>query len=254
MEYQRMTSTSGSSTQTLFWSFAGHGMFQTGSSALPRDYLSEERGDQTNLIINYMPQDMNEPELRRLFNEYGEIRKHRIIRHAGSGLSCCYGFVDFISPRQATAAQQSLDGTVIRGKRLKVSFARRPGDELKNCNLYVAHLPSYINEKILREMFSVYGNVLDVNVMRNKITREPTGVAFIKFGNHREAELAKYGLDRHNMEGGNRPIKVKFVDNPKNSKQNHTSNGLQFKYLGDFPQSMKRRQGMDSQEDFKRSR
>ncbi|XP_043655283.1 ELAV-like protein 1 [Drosophila teissieri] len=247
-----------STIQPLSWGYAGSEMFQTGSQVPPLINNASSR-EQTNLILNYLPQDMGESEVRRLFSKFGEIRKAKIIRHR-SGISCCYGFVDYVSTRQAAAAQAAMDGYETRGKRLKVAFARPSEDQPRNSNLYVANLPTYMDDKKVRELFATYGNVLDVNLLRHKFNRISRGVAFVHFENWRDAEMAKYGMDRYMIEGAFRPLTVKFVERPSKGPPtarggNLTSSGLQFKLQGnDSPPISKRRQEKDDEPESKRSR
>ncbi|XP_037730572.1 sex-lethal homolog [Drosophila subpulchrella] len=252
----------GSSNQTLTWSYANYGMFQTGSQVQPPVDQFDGRGGGsglTNLIVNYLPRDLMESELRHMFSKYGEIRKHKVIRDPRSGRSSCYGFVDFVSARQAAAAQICLDGHVLRGKRLKVSYARSTDDQVRISNLYVSHLPSHMDEQKVRELFSSYGTILDVNVLRYKFTRKPRGVAFVRFEKHRDAETAKYSMDGYLFKDAIRPITVKFVDRLKKKQNqetrgpNETSTGLQFQD-NHKPPNFKRRQNMKNQRDAKRPR
>uniref|UniRef100_A0A6P4ERF4 ELAV-like protein 1 n=1 Tax=Drosophila rhopaloa TaxID=1041015 RepID=A0A6P4ERF4_DRORH len=266
---QENRTSSDSSNQTLRWSYADHGSFQTGDPEVPLANQHSGRGGPTNLIINYLPQDMKEAELLEMFSEFGEIRKLKIIREPISGLSCCYGFVDFVSARQASAAQIALDGRRLRGKWMKVAFARPSCDQNRNVNLYVAHLPSFMDEQRLNDLFSSYGRVLDVNVLRNKITKHSRGVAFVRFERHQDAEAARCALDQHRLSGSYRPIMVKESNrqldppHPGRGGANHTSNGLQFKFHqhssqrrrnNTSPAISKRRKEQEPQQDHKRSR
>ncbi|EDX12804.1 sex-lethal homolog [Drosophila simulans] len=208
-----------STVPTLCWGYAGiRGMFQTGGPVDPPPSRPEVR-NKTNLILNYLPQDMTESELHRLFSKYGEIRKAKVIRHRDTGISCCYGFVDFVSERQAAAAVYNLNGYETRGKRLKVAFARPT--EYENTNLYVANLPTYMDEKKIRELFAPYGKLLDVTLLRHRFNNKFRGVAFLDFELARDAEEAKYGMDRYMIKGAFKPLKVKFVERAKSGPTSH---------------------------------
>ncbi|XP_070073769.1 sex-lethal homolog [Drosophila takahashii] len=263
-----------SSNQTLRWGYAGHGVFQTKTPVQnPVDQFAGRGGGGdgggggnglghlTNLIINYLPHDMTESELRHTFSRFGEIRKHKIVRDPRTGKSSCYGFVEFVSPRQAAAAQICMDGYEVRDKRIKVSYARSSDDQVGQTNLYVAHLPSFMDEQRVRELFASYGPVLDVNVLRSKYDRQPRGVAFVRFEQQRHAEMAKFGLNQHLIRGSFKPLQVKFVDRSSKggNQANRTSNGLPFKFYrqgNGQPPGFKRRQDMENQQnqDSKRPR
>ncbi|KAH8243910.1 hypothetical protein KR032_011283, partial [Drosophila birchii] len=86
--------------------------------------------DQTNLIVNYLPADMTEDELFKIFGSIGQIYKLKIIRERHSGRSLGYGFVDFKNARAARIAQVMCDQYEIRGKLLKVAFARPRSEDI----------------------------------------------------------------------------------------------------------------------------
>lgn len=55
------------------------------------DHMADEAKDaQTNLIINYLPQNMSQDELRSLFSSIGEVESAKLIRDkvAGKYLHC----------------------------------------------------------------------------------------------------------------------------------------------------------------------
>ncbi|XP_017053191.1 sex-lethal homolog [Drosophila ficusphila] len=239
-----------SSHQKVQWSFASFEGSPTGGRTPPRVDEIARRGDLTNLIINYMPQDMMESELYDLFSNFGEIRKHKVVRHVDSGLSACYGFVEFISARQATAAVNALDGYQVRNKNLRVAYARPPGDLNRNSNLYISHLPAFMDEQRVRDLFSSYGPVMDVNVLRNKYTKRSRGVAFVRFEHYRDAEMARHNLDQHLLNGAYKPITVKYAE--RQAESHRTSNGLQFRFQQQPP--YKRRQDQETRQEPKRSR
>ncbi|XP_030374387.1 sex-lethal homolog [Scaptodrosophila lebanonensis] len=166
----------------------------------------------TNLIVNYLPQDMLERELYDLFAKFGSIRRLKIIRDLRTGYSFGYGFVDFVEPKPAAFAQLCVDGREVRGKRLKVSFARPQSEAIKNANLYVSYLPPHFTEKILGNMFKCYGKILEINILRNKYTGQSRGIAFVRFDQHMSAEMAREVLNNYTPPGSDRPLCVKFVE------------------------------------------
>jgi RNA recognition motif-containing protein len=51
-----------------------------------------------------------------------------------------------LTPEDATRAIDQLNGYEIENKRVKVAYARPAGENRKNNNLYVAHLPHNYSE------------------------------------------------------------------------------------------------------------
>lgn len=57
-------------------------------------------------------------------------------------------------------------------------------------SLYVGNLHPYVNEAMLQEIFSTLGPVLEVKVIKDKVTGMSAGYGFVKFLDHRVADLA----------------------------------------------------------------
>ena len=70
-----------------------------------------------------------------------------------TGYSYGFAFINFVNEESAIRAIKCLNGYTIRGKRLKVSYARPAGDELRETNLYITNLPRTITEQQLDVIF-----------------------------------------------------------------------------------------------------
>lgn len=51
---------------------------------------------------------------------------------------------------------------------------------MKESNLYISNLPKDITEKDLDRIFGEYGEIIQRNVLKDKITGLPRGVAFVR--------------------------------------------------------------------------
>jgi len=63
------------------------------------------------------------------------------MRDFRTGYSYGFGFVNYQKADDAIRAIQTLNGLQIQNKRIKVSYARPPGEDRKETNLYVTNLP-----------------------------------------------------------------------------------------------------------------
>lgn len=169
-------------------------------------------GSGTNLIVNYLPQDMTDRELYALFRTLGPINTCRIMRDYKTGYSFGYAFVDYCSEQDAIRAIKSLNGVTVRTKRLKVSYARPGGETIKDTNLYVTNLPRTITEDQLDVIFGKYGLIVQKNILRDKITGLPRGVAFVRYNKREEAQEAISALNNVIPEGGNQPLTVRVAE------------------------------------------
>ena len=77
-----------------------------------------------NIYVGNLHFNVNEEELKEIFEEFGEIMSVRIITDKQTGRSKGFGFVEMIKEEDASAAIENLDGTEIRGRRVKVNRAR----------------------------------------------------------------------------------------------------------------------------------
>lgn len=58
------------------------------------------------------------------------------------------------------------------------------------CELYISNLEEEISEQILFNIFSVYGHIIGVKIMRHLLSRKSRGFAFITYKNQKSAEKA----------------------------------------------------------------
>lgn len=70
-------------------------------------------------------------ELRRMFERYGDIGDVHIPRDRHTRQSRGFGFVRFVSKRDADYAVSKMDGRYVDGREIRVSFAKydRPIDD-----------------------------------------------------------------------------------------------------------------------------
>ena len=79
-----------------------------------------------NLYVGNLNFGITENELRDLFNRYGKITAVTIIRDRYTNRSKGFGFVVMSNPLEAGQAIKQLDGTPLRERNIKVSWARPP--------------------------------------------------------------------------------------------------------------------------------
>lgn len=97
-----------------------------------------------------------------------------------TGYSYGFGFVNYLNEEAAQRAIKCLNGYPLRNKRLKVSYARPQSDDIKETNLYITNLPRTITEEQLDIIFGKYGTIVQKNILRDKLTGQPRGVAFVR--------------------------------------------------------------------------
>ncbi|ROL51194.1 ELAV-like protein 3 [Anabarilius grahami] len=80
----------------------------------------------TNLIVNYLPQNMTQEEFKSLFGSIGEIESCKLVRDKITGQSLGYGFVNYVDPNDADKAINTLNGLKLQTKTIKVRELSSP--------------------------------------------------------------------------------------------------------------------------------
>ncbi|XP_063541382.1 sex-lethal homolog isoform X2 [Cydia strobilella] len=166
----------------------------------------------TNLIVNYLPQTMTEKDLYAMFMSIGPIESCRVMKDFKTGYSYGFGFVNFTREEDAARAIDTFNGYQLRNKRLKVSYARPSGDDIKETNLYVTNLPRAVTEDQLETIFGKYGRIVQKHILRDKSNGSPRGVAFVRFDKREEAQEAIAALNNVIPEGGTEALSVKVAE------------------------------------------
>ena len=69
-------------------------------------------------------------------------------------------------------------------------------DPKDNCNLYVAGIPRRTTEDSLRKIFSPFGSILNVHIIKDFHTKQPRGFAYLLYKSGREANDAIRQMDQ----------------------------------------------------------
>jgi len=182
------------------------------------DSINVHSDDNCNLIINYLPQDIQDAYLRDLFEEFGEIESAKVVRERGSKKCLGYGFVKYKKEADAQHAVSMRNGYEIGRKRLKVSFARPSSEKIKNCKLYITNLPRNYSQNDVTKLFSRFGEIIECRVLRDQDNSGNKGVAFVQFAEKREAEAA-LSLNGERPSGSDRPMVVKYAEGQQKKRE-----------------------------------
>ncbi|MGD2042258.1 MAG: RNA-binding protein [Acidimicrobiia bacterium] len=78
----------------------------------------------TNIFVGNLPFTTSSSELEELFASYGAVSRAQVITDRDTGRSRGFGFVEMDNDNEAQQAIESLDGTDIGGRQIKVNVAR----------------------------------------------------------------------------------------------------------------------------------
>ncbi|KAF5286579.1 hypothetical protein FQA39_LY16262 [Lamprigera yunnana] len=181
----------------------------------------ESIDNKTKLIVNYIPQFATEQELAAIFSEVGFIENIRIMRDYRTGYSYGFGFVKYTNPEHAAKAIDVLNGVKMRNKRLKVSYSRPPGQDMKDSNLYITNLPKDVTEKDIDRIFGEFGEIIQRTILKDKITGMPRGVGFVRYSKTEEAQSAIVALNGKIMENALLPLNIRVAEDHGKQKAHY---------------------------------
>lgn len=81
-----------------------------------------------NIYVGNLPYNMNDPELREVFEEYGAVDSATVIKDRYTGKSRGFGFVEMPDNGEAQAAIDGINGQDFDGRSLTVNEARARED------------------------------------------------------------------------------------------------------------------------------
>ncbi len=77
-----------------------------------------------NIYVGNLARDVEESDLRQVFEGFGEVSKVTVIKDKFSGEPRGFGFVEMSNKAEAQAAITGLNGTELNGQTLNVNEAR----------------------------------------------------------------------------------------------------------------------------------
>ncbi|KGN47451.1 flowering time control protein FCA isoform X2 [Cucumis sativus] len=172
------------------------------------------------LFVGSVPRTATEEIIRPLFEEHGNVIEVALIKdkRTGQQQGCC--FVKYTTSEEADRAirnlhnQHTLPGGV---GPIQVRYADGERERLGavEYKLFVGSLNKQASEKEVKEIFSPYGVVEDVYLMRDEM-KQSRGCGFVKYS-HRDMALAAINALNgiFTMRGCDQPLSVRFADPKK---------------------------------------
>ncbi|KAJ0984334.1 hypothetical protein J5N97_002690 [Dioscorea zingiberensis] len=200
-----------------------------------------EGGNFAKLFIGSVPRTATEEEIRPLFEEHGEVIEVALIKdkRTGQQQGCC--FIKYASSEEADRAIRALHNqyTLPGGSGpIQVRYADGERERLGAVEhkLFVGSLNKQATEKEIEEIFSPYGHVEDVYIMRDDL-KQSRGCGFVKFSGREMAIAAMTALNgTYVMRGCDQPLIVRFAD-PKKPRPGESRGGPAFGGPGFGPRS-----------------
>ncbi|KAL5700320.1 hypothetical protein ACHQM5_025778 [Ranunculus cassubicifolius] len=199
-------------------------------------------GSFAKLFVGSVPKTATEEEVRPLFEEYGHVIEVALLKdkQTGQQQGCC--FIKYATSEEAERAIGGLHNkcTLPGGiAPIQVRYADGERERLGTVEhkLFVGSLNKQAAEKEIQEIFSPYGRVEDVYIMRDEV-KQSRGCAFVKFSDKDMAATAIAALNGiYVMRGCEQPLTVRFAD-PKRPRGGDSRSGPAFGGIGSRPQTL----------------
>ena len=203
-----------------------NGMLMNGKQVYVGRFERKERKLQslqenfTNLYVKHFDPSVSEDELRKYFEEYGEIESFNCQINKGAENSGVL-YVNYKNHEDASDAIEEADGAspegiILPGKKLvvtrhqkkqerefikKASQKERQQELLKFTNLYVKNLDDSVTSEILKEAFSEFGQLMSCKVMTHPDSIVSKGFGFVSFKDSGAAKQATESMNGRMLSG-----------------------------------------------------
>lgn len=74
-------------------------------------------------------------------------------------------------------------------------------------NIFIGSIPFSVSDDTINQLFAKYGQVLSVNIIKDKFSGQSRGFAFVEMSTDEEAQKAIQGLNNYSLEGRNLVVK-----------------------------------------------
>ncbi|KAL3754054.1 hypothetical protein ACJRO7_001317 [Eucalyptus globulus] len=163
------------------------------------------------LYVGDLHPDVSDGLLFEAFTEFKSLSSVRVCRDSSSGRSLCYGYVNFVSPADATRAIETKNNTLLHGKVIRVAWSCRDPDARKNgkANVFVKNLADSVDNVGLKDVFKKFGEILSCKVAMSDDGKS-RGHGFVQFDGEDSANAAIENLNGSDV-GGKKIYVAKFV-------------------------------------------
>ncbi len=86
--------------------------------------MEPDKENRMNIYVGNLADDVNEDDLREVFEVFGQVESVNILKDRFTGKSKGFGFLEMPSRDEAQTAIKDADGTDLKGTTIKVNEAR----------------------------------------------------------------------------------------------------------------------------------
>ncbi|XP_033835415.1 nucleolysin TIAR isoform X1 [Periophthalmus magnuspinnatus] len=181
---------------------------------------STQKKDTSNhyhVFVGDLSPEITTEDIKAAFAPFGSISDARVVKDMTTGKSKGYGFVSFYNKLDAENAIQHMGGQWLGGRPIRTNWATRKPPAPKsvqessskqlrfedvvnqsspqNCTVYCGGIQSGLTDHLMRQTFSVFGQIMEIRVFPDK------GYSFVRFSSHDSAAHAIVSVNGTVIEG-----------------------------------------------------
>merc|ERR1719245_1997707 len=152
--------------------------------------LHLDRNQEATVWVGGLDAEVDEELLWELMLQAGPLSSVNMPRDKITGEHSGYAFVEFASEQDADYAMKIMNMVRLFGKALKINKASRDRKDMDvGANVFVGNLDADVDDQLLYQTFSAFGQVLSAKVMLDE-EKNSKGFGFVNFADFESSDAA----------------------------------------------------------------